>query len=468
MEMKMPINRQIISLSDFPIPETTDIEVQVIADATSNPEYFESYGKIVSSDCFEDETIRKTWDHLCQAYQSGEALSLLTLRGIAPPLLLDRVAACPPSSPMEGVSHCHTLAKVHRERDVYSASLRMLIKASSHELGPDDATEVENLQKAFVTCPAVDWKATIFDYKASITEPLQLLSCFGTPIVTRENLTVICGKPKVCKTTLQSAMVASCLSGASILNIEPSSPFLKVMVCDTEQSPYYLSKQCDRVFRLAGIEKENAKEDDVVFLNLRPYDPDERFSLVVKAVEDFKPDLLFIDGSADLLWDTNDLQSSDRLVSNLLRLSSKYDVGIVTIVHSNPSGDGKVRGHLGSCLERKAETVISLKREGTENTIRIEPRETRDKPFPAFKIRLNQMGDPELITENQSPQTVEEFLCSLMEPGKDYSHSDLITMLEQKGISKGTAKSAISRSCVKGCIIKNINSYSVASTIHQR
>lgn len=71
---------------------------------------------------------------------------------------------------------------------------------------------------------------------------------------------------------------------------------------------------------------------------------------------------VLIDGVADLMVrGPNDEQESIELVQKLQQLAIEYDTHIVAVLHWNPSKDfQKTRGHLGSQLERKAETNLAL------------------------------------------------------------------------------------------------------------
>lgn len=451
-----------VSLGDYPIPSSAEAEEQIIADVINSPEGFSDYRELVKDDYFSDRENRAIWERLCGMYDRGEEISLLSLSSIAGKDTINKIIEKPVATEYQALSHCKNLASISRRKSMYIAATDLLIAVSKgipEKEAEQDA--FERLSQSFnETTVGNDWKSTIFDYTANVKQPDPLLLCCGVPIATAENLTVISGKPKVCKTTLQSAIIAACLTGGSVINFSPASPFFRILLADTEQSDYYLSKQCDRIFRMAGTKKEDGKSAFEV-LNLRPYTPQNRFEFIKKAVEEYRPNLLFIDGSADLIEDTNDLQLSERLVSDLLTLSSKYDLGIVTIVHSNPGGEGKIRGHLGSCLERKAETVISLEREGSGDSIKVKPRQARNRPFDAFTITINAQGDPELVSPDESPRTAEDWLIYLMSPDKEYRFSDLIELLGTKGIKKPSAQYGIRASLQKGRIIQKDKLYSL-------
>jgi hypothetical protein len=457
--------RQPAQTAEVSIPSTYDFQIQAFADLVNVPEARDEGLRILKDEYFTDEEILAGVAKVRQMAERGDNIDYIS---ICPEIgerlskqILDLYSGN--VSMREAIGHYNALAKQSRTRAI-CVTCQELTKVVSES--KDDAKETELFSRLddLKKQPGPFWESALFDYSAEVIQPEPLLLCCGAPIATIENLTVISGKPKVCKTTLQSAIIAACLAGRSIMNIEPTSPFFKILLCDTEQSPYYLSKQCERIFRMAGIEKTSEGECALMVLNLRPYNPQERIAFIKKAVEDYKPDLLFIDGSADLVEDTNDLQSSERLVADLLTLSSKYNLGIITIVHSNPGGEGKVRGHLGSCLERKAETVITLERDGMSDRIKVKPRQTRNKPFEAFIITLDDQGDPELVSQDESPRTAEDWLLYLLEPGKKYRNRDLVEMVVNKGYGRTTVQHAITSALQHGRINKKGDFYMIELT----
>ena len=300
------------------------------------------------------------------------------------------------------------------------------------------------------------WRATIFDFSSEVAEPDPVINCSGVMVASRGNIVIITGKPKACKTTFQSVLIAACLTGQTILNIAAPRPF-RVILADTEQSRYHLSKQIDRVFRLAGMSKENNEEFTV--LNLRPFSPAERYEYITDAVEELAPDVVFIDGCSDLIDDTNDLKQSEQLVAGLLTMSEQHNCAIVGIVHTNPTSDAKIRGHIGSTLERKCESTILLEREGLEKTIKVKAKEARNRPFESFSFALNDTGDPELLFNENAPKSGVDWLIILMSPGQTYRHGELIGMLSSKGLKESNAKYAITQACQKDYIIKDKEGY---------
>ncbi len=79
---------------------------------------------------------------------------------------------------------------------------------------------------------------------------------------------------------------------------------------------------------------------------------------------------VIIDGLGDLCLDPNDAAESNALIDEMHRLAIEYNTVIVCVLHENPGSDtGKTRGHLGSQLERKAETNLRLEKDAEGITV---------------------------------------------------------------------------------------------------
>lgn len=70
----------------------------------------------------------------------------------------------------------------------------------------------------------------------------------------------------------------------------------------------------------------------------------------------------FVDGVADAADDVNDPKESGALVAEFHALAIRFDCTLVSAIHLNPGSDFKTRGHLGSQLERKAETNLQIEK----------------------------------------------------------------------------------------------------------
>lgn len=196
------------------------------------------------------------------------------------------------------------------------------------------------------------------------------------------------------KKTFALTLIMANLVGKASLH-EKFSPANKGLVAwvDTEQSPYDAQKIVKRIKTMCG------NEDDLMFYALRKYGAKDRVSKVESLLTKHgeKIDVLVIDGVRDLVNDFNDATESSKLISKLMAWSIDYDCHISVVLHANKS-DGNMRGHLGTELENKSETVFSVtKDQNIKDVSLVEEQFGRGKEIESFEIKINKNGLPEVV-----------------------------------------------------------------------
>lgn len=175
------------------------------------------------------------------------------------------------------------------------------------------------------------------------------------------NISMIKGKPKSRKTFLAVAMTAAVISNGTILGkIKGCLPENKPIVdfFDTEQSYYHCQLMANRIIVLAGDSNRNKLN----YFNLRGCTIEEMKQIVEHRIQTVKElGTVCIDGIRDFLDDINSPSESTTIKDWLLELSAKYNIHIIVVLHTNKGkGDDNARGHIGSEMENKCETVISV------------------------------------------------------------------------------------------------------------
>lgn len=87
--------------------------------------------------------------------------------------------------------------------------------------------------------------------------------------------------------------------------------------------------------------------------------------------------MVVIDGIADLIRGANDESDSIAIVEELYRLAGIYNTCIVCVLHFIPNGL-KLRGHLGSELQRKSAAIVSIERDNNPSISLIKALKVRD------------------------------------------------------------------------------------------
>ena len=201
-------------------------------------------------------------------------------------------------------------------------------------------------------------------------------------ICTRGNISAVIGKAKSRKTFFFTMLAASLIRGNLYDKfISPKAKKLKIAYFDTEQGRGRAQKVIKRIVEMSG----NYQQIDM--LSLRPYSTSERVEIIDEYFRTEKPDFAFLDGVRDLIINFNDLTQSTELMTSLLRWSEAHDCHIMCILHMN-KGDGNARGHLGSELICKAESVLSIRMEEGSDFSSVESEYMRDGNFEPFQFTV--------------------------------------------------------------------------------
>ena len=208
--------------------------------------------------------------------------------------------------------------------------------------------------------------------------PIFSLSVDGQllPISTPGNITALIAQAKAGKTAFMTAMLAATMADptvdADFLSVvsAPNPDGGAVIYFDTEQSRDDFWHITRRAMRRAGAKQRPEWLHSYCLTGLAVA---EAKACVWQAVVDAyvrhgRIHAIFIDGVADLVLDVNSAEECNGFIAELHALAIKFDCPIVTVLHLNPqSGKGgfeKARGHLGSQLERKAETNLRIEKDG--------------------------------------------------------------------------------------------------------
>ena len=154
-----------------------------------------------------------------------------------------------------------------------------------------------------------------------------------------------------------------------------------------------------RILRLAGL-PESHDEPRLQFLALRKNTPEERLAIVDAAIRHTDNlGLVIIDGVRDLIYDINSPTEATCIISKLMQWTDEHQIHLHTVLHQN-KGDDNARGHIGTELNNKAETVMLVEKDKTDSDISVvETVHIRSMEFEPFAFRINEQSLPELITD---------------------------------------------------------------------
>lgn len=193
-------------------------------------------------------------------------------------------------------------------------------------------------------------------------------------------------------------MVAAAVNNSTVLKYRASLPNgkRKILYFDTEQSRFHCHNVIERIYRLAGLSL--TKEDKrIKFYGLREFTPTLRIALIDYALRTFEDvGLVIIDGLRDLMYDINNAKESTDVMTMLMAWTSKYNLHIHCVLHLNKN-DNNTRGHIGTELENKAETVLIISKNKQDSNIsEVRPMHMRDKEFSSWAFHIDDNSLPVL------------------------------------------------------------------------
>jgi len=198
--------------------------------------------------------------------------------------------------------------------------------------------------------------------------------------LTNQNISTTIGGAKS-KKTFFTVMLVSSILGCNNFSMSGNTYDKKILWIDTEQSNYHVHRILRRLKKL-GIDLNM-----VDMFGLRPYMPELRFSILERILSTKNYySFVVIDGVVDLLYDFNDLKESKKLVTKIMEWSSIYDCHINTILHTNKDLHN-ARGHIGTELMNKSETVFRITKEDDGNSI-VEGEYTRNEGFKKWVFHI--------------------------------------------------------------------------------
>lgn len=235
------------------------------------------------------------------------------------------------------------------------------------------------------------------------------LKTYPVPVGTYGNFSFVQAPPKSKKTFFISLLSAVYLKGT----LDGFGGDLKghrdgkcLVHFDTEQGKFHAQKVFKRVLDMTGLDKECYHT-----FGLRQLSYKERLDFIeyylYDKMEGKNIGLVVIDGMADLVSDVNNIEESNLATQKIMEWSARLNCHIVTVIHSN-FGNDKPTGHLGSFLEKKAETQIQLELNTVnKDLVTVSCKRSRGFSFENFSFKVNPLGYP--VVEGAAYDPLKDF-----------------------------------------------------------
>lgn len=228
-------------------------------------------------------------------------------------------------------------------------------------------------------------KSCEIDFEHPPKAPEPLITINNVTIGTPGNIVCVAGSEGSGKTNYLGGILSGAIKPGEIeidtlgTTIKENIHQRSVLLYDTEQSEFQLYKNLTYIIRRSSQEKPPSWFKAFCLVGISR---SERINLILESMDRFFYEyggihMVVIDGIADLLGAVNDEESSVKLVEELFRMAAIYNTVIICVLHLAPSGM-KLRGHLGSEVQRKAAGILLIEKDDNNNCSVVKALKVRD------------------------------------------------------------------------------------------
>jgi len=322
-----------------------------------------------------------------------------------------------------------------------------------------------------------DFKDLRIDEKTNIPKPETIINANGQIIAEAGDITTFSGASKAGKSAITCYIIADAISRNTLdaipgLNVKKNHEHKAIIHLDCEQSRY----GHQRNFILQILRRANLVDspDYLLSYNLRKlslaeYEPVTN-GICAAAKKEFDGIfLLIVDGIADYTSDPNNETESRNIVKYFQHIAEKYECAVLVIVHLNPTpGDRKPektkeRGHLGSELQRKSQSLITMisTKDGISTMHAKLFRNAGKEDFKPISIRYDKEKKYHVhyeIETDGSREELVELAQKVFGSGNAYGYKEAYTLImNANNCKESTAKKLLKEMKDQGLVTKDPN-----------
>ena len=286
-----------------------------------------------------------------------------------------------------------------RERELKSYGVKRLLLPLSGTKEEKDVSDYfalgnsrENLIRLFLEYLETLYSETMsvlksceVDFSSPPPAAQMIVSVNEVPLGTQGNLLCVTGGEGTGKSNYVAALIAGTIRPQGVeadtlgVAVKENTKGKAVLFYDTEQSEVQLYKNVGNLLRRCS---RDAMPKYFKAYCLTGMSRKERLKSIILSMDRYHYQyggihLVVIDGIADLIRCANDEAESIAVVEELYRLAGIYNTCIVTVLHFIPNGL-KLRGHLGSELQRKAAAILSIEKDNDPAVSVVKALKVRD------------------------------------------------------------------------------------------
>ena len=225
----------------------------------------------------------------------------------------------------------------------------------------------------------------------------------GKKIARKENLICFAGLPKARKTTFVFGLIAACLTGRTIYEIQAKPG--KVILLDTEQAQLEHLEQIERLEKLIGKRVDKLPFQSYV---LRSFNLEQVKAMVEPILITEKPDYLVLDALTEMVYNFNDNEEVKHFIEWLKAITTKYKIVLVGVMHLGKLNNFTV-GALGSAIDRVCQSLLMVtKDEETKTSILTAKFLRSDEHFEPIAIAFDELTGTMVQVESPGNYKINE------------------------------------------------------------
>ena len=317
-------------------------------------------------------------------------------------------------------------------------------------------------------------KSCEIDFNNPPAKAEEVISAGDVPLGTQGNILCITGGEGTGKSNYVAALIAGSIRNDNRpidtlgVDVRDNSDHKAVLLYDTEQSEVQLFKNVSNLLKRAKLEE---KPEELRAFSLTGMSRKERLQAIVQSMDKYHYEyegirLVVIDGIADLVSSANDEVESIRIMDELYRLAGIYRTCIICVLHYVPNGL-KLRGHLGSELQRKAAAILSIELDSDPSISVVKALKVRDgSPLDVPLMQFSwdkELGmhiyigeKPREEKEKRKEKELATVAREIFDSQRHLTYIDLCDRIQQiMDVKERTAKSYIKYMREKEIIIKD-------------
>lgn len=204
------------------------------------------------------------------------------------------------------------------------------------------------------------------------TPPEETVFKIGDSVIgTIGNFVCFQGLPKQGKSLYITSAIASAYNPYGIFDMKLSPLPGRPRICyiDTECSLYDFYRVMNRITEQAN---KSAWPETLDAFNFREDQPADIMNMINAYLENTPEcSVLVIDGILDLLVDFNSIEQSFYVIQWLKQITAKFKILVMCVLHLSKK-EGNSLGHIGSFLDRKAQSVLKVQKNKQTGCIDLE------------------------------------------------------------------------------------------------